>query len=310
MRTRSRVLPQPVHVATGGAPPAPALLERLDNLGFEVTHLYGLTETYGPAVICERRPDGMVVRARQGVANLVSEAVRVVDEHCADVPRDGRTVGEVVLRGNNVMLGYLRDEAATAAASTADGWFRTGDLGVIHSDGYLELTDRAKDVIISGGENIASVEVEQVLAEHPAVLETAVVAAPDPHWGEVPVAFVTLRPGADATADELIDHVRARVARFKAPRRVIFDSLPKTATGKIQKFEHVTDSPADSTSDHWGQHPRSRQVQHAIRERAEYSVGARSPPQRGMSRQVAHHHQRRLYLHPGRGVIHASVELS
>jgi fatty-acyl-CoA synthase len=160
-----------------------------------------------------------------------------VDEHCADVPRDGRTVGEVVLRGNNVMLGYLRDEAATAAASTADGWFRTGDLGVIHSDGYLELTDRAKDVIISGGENIASVEVEQVLAEHPAVLETAVVAAPDPHWGEVPVAFVTLRPGADATADELIDHVRARVARFKAPRRVIFDSLPKTATGKIQKFE-------------------------------------------------------------------------
>jgi len=229
--------PQRVHVATGGAPPAPALLERLDGLGFEVTHLYGLTETYGPAVICEQRPGGMTVRARQGVANLVSQAVRVVDEHGTDVPGDGRTVGEVVLRGNNVMLGYLHDEAATAAASTADGWFRTGDLGVLHDDGYLELTDRAKDVIISGGENIASTEVEQVLADHPAVLESAVVGAPDSHWGEVPVAFVTLRPGADATEVELIEHVRTRLASFKAPRRVVLGALPKTATGKIQKFE-------------------------------------------------------------------------
>jgi fatty-acyl-CoA synthase len=151
------------------------------------------------------------------------------------VPADGATLGEVVLRGGNVMLGYYRDEEATARASL-DGWFRSGDVGVLHPDGYLELRDRAKDVIISGGENIASIEVEQALASHPAVLESAVVAAPDERWGEQVVAFVTLRPGAEATEQELIDHVRALIARFKAPKRVHFGELPKTATGKIQKF--------------------------------------------------------------------------
>jgi fatty-acyl-CoA synthase len=232
-----------VRVATGGAPPSPTLLARLDELNVEVTHLYGLTETYGPAVICEWRHewdalDGATrarLKARQGIANLVGQPVRVVDEAGADVPADGATLGEVVLRGGNVMLGYYRDEEATARASL-DGWFRSGDVGVLHPDGYLELRDRAKDVIISGGENIASIEVEQALASHPAVLESAVVAAPDERWGEQVVAFVTLRPGAEATEQELIDHVRALIARFKAPKRVHFGELPKTATGKIQKF--------------------------------------------------------------------------
>jgi fatty-acyl-CoA synthase len=153
----------------------------------------------------------------------------------ADVPADGETVGEVVLRGNNVMLGYYRDEQATADAD-ADGWFRTGDMAVMHPDGYIELKDRSKDVIISGGENIASIEVEQALDSHPAVLESAVVAAPDPKWGETVVAFVVLREGATATEQELVDHVKGRIARFKAPRRVHFGELPKTGTGKIQKF--------------------------------------------------------------------------
>ena len=231
-----------LRVATGGAPPSPSLLSDLTALGIEVTHLYGLTETYGPAVICDWRTEWnqldddqqAKLKARQGVANVVSQPVRVVDDG-RDVPADGETMGEVVLRGNNVMLGYYRDPAATEAASL-DGWFRTGDLGVLHPDGYLELRDRAKDVIISGGENIASIEVEQALASHPAVLECAVVAAPDEKWGEVPVAYVTLRPDVDATEAELIEHVKQVIARFKAPKRVEFGELPKTATGKIQKF--------------------------------------------------------------------------
>jgi fatty-acyl-CoA synthase len=237
----------PITIATGGAPPAPALIERLERLGMDVTHLYGLTETYGPAVICDWRPewdelpaDARAVRkAQQGVANLASRTVRVVDERGADVPSDGVTTGEVVLRGNVVMLGYYKDPEATAAASV-DGpggaWFRTGDIGVLHPDGYLELRDRSKDVIISGGENIASIEVEQALATHEAVAECAVVAAPDDTWGEVPVAFVVLRNGMSATEQELIDHVKHRIARFKAPKRIVFDALPKTATGKIRKF--------------------------------------------------------------------------
>jgi fatty-acyl-CoA synthase len=234
---------QPVRVATGGAPPSPALLARMGELGLDVTHLYGLTETYGPAAICEWKPewDGLDVsqrarlKARQGVGNLVSLPLRVLDEAGADVPADGETVGEVVLRGNNVMLGYYRDEQATAEAD-AGGWFRTGDVAVMHQDGYLELKDRSKDVIISGGENIASIEVEQALDSHPAVLESAVVAAPDPRWGEAVAAFVVLRPGATATEEELIAHVKDRIARFKAPREVHFGELPKTGTGKIQKF--------------------------------------------------------------------------
>jgi fatty-acyl-CoA synthase len=236
-------LERTVRVATGGAPPTPAILRRMGELGFDVTHLYGLTETFGPVMICDWRPEwnGLDateqarLKARQGVGNMISCRVRVVGPDGGDVPADGASIGEIALRGNNVMLGYLRDPEATAAAAP-DGWFRTGDLGVLHPDGYVELRDRSKDVIISGGENIASVEVEQVLADHPAVLEAAVVAAPDERWGEVPVAYVTLHEGAGVTAEELQEHVRGRLARFKAPKAVVFGPLPKTSTGKIQKY--------------------------------------------------------------------------
>jgi fatty-acyl-CoA synthase len=236
-------LERPVRVATGGAPPTPAILRRMGELGFDVTHLYGLTETFGPVMICDWRPEWNDLdpaeqarrKARQGVGNMISCRARVVGPDGADVPADGATIGEIALRGNNLMLGYLRDPEATAAA-VPDGWFRTGDLGVLHPDGYVELRDRSKDVIISGGENIASVEVEQALADHPAVLEVAVVAAPDERWGEVPVAYVTLHDGVSATAEELREHVRARLARFKAPKDVVFGPLPKTSTGKVQKY--------------------------------------------------------------------------
>jgi len=234
--------PGAVRIATGGAPPTPALLERLAELGMEITHLYGLTETYGPSVLCEWRsdwcglsiPEQARLKARQGVGNIVSQPIRVVDEGGRDVPADATTMGEIAIRGNNVMLGYYRDDEATRKACP-DGWFRTGDLGVMHPDGYVELRDRAKDIIISGGENISSVEVEQALATHPAVLEAAVVAAPDEQWGEIPVAYVDLRDGARASAAELVEHVRSRLARFKAPKKVVFGALPKTATGKVQK---------------------------------------------------------------------------
>ncbi len=236
--------PRPVLIGTGGAPPSPALLARMAELRLEVTHLYGLTETYGPAVVCDWQPewDGLELddrarrMARQGSGNLSGVAVRVRDQDGTDVPADGETQGEVQVRGDNVMLGYYRDEAATSEAFTADGWFRTGDLAVLHPGGYFELRDREKDVIISGGENIASVEVEQALADHPAVLEVAVVSMPDERWGEVPLAHVTLKPGAEITVDELLDHARTRLARFKVPKRVVFGPLPKTSTGKIQKF--------------------------------------------------------------------------
>jgi fatty-acyl-CoA synthase len=233
---------RPVRIATGGAPPTPALLERLAELRLDITHLYGLTETYGPAGICEWRSEWNGLRieqqarlkARQGVANAIGETIRVVDANGRDVPGDATTMGEIAIRGNNVMLGYYEDDAATRKACP-DGWFRTGDLGVLHADGYVELRDRAKDIIISGGENISSVEVEQALTQHPAVLEVAVVAAPDHKWGEVPVAFVALKEGAAASGDELIEHARGRLARFKAPKRVVFGPLPKTSTGKVQK---------------------------------------------------------------------------
>jgi fatty-acyl-CoA synthase len=174
--------------------------------------------------------------ARQGVPTLVSGQLRVIGPDGAEVPADGQTLGELAIRGNTVMSGYYRNEAQTVQA-IPDGWFRTGDLAVRHPDSYVEVRDRSKDIIISGGENIASVEVEQALASHPAVFEVAVVAAPHPRWGEVPVAFVQLAPGASASADELIAHVRERVARFKAPNRVVFGDLPRTATGKVQKFK-------------------------------------------------------------------------
>jgi acyl-CoA synthetase (AMP-forming)/AMP-acid ligase II len=236
-------LARAVRVATGGAPPTPAILQRMAGLGMDVTHLYGLTETFGPAVICEWRGEWSAlaieeqarIKARQGVGNVVSQQLRVVDHHGKDVPEDGKTLGEIALRGNNVMLGYYQDEIATRKA-IPDGWFRTGDLGVMHPDGYVEIKDRAKDIIVSGGENIASIEVERVLCSHPAVIEAAVVAAPDPKWGEVPVAFVTLKAGAAATESDLTAHAREHMAHFKAPKRVVFGELPKNATGKIQKF--------------------------------------------------------------------------
>jgi fatty-acyl-CoA synthase len=236
-------LPHTVRLATGGAPPSPAILRRMAELNFDVTHLYGLTETYGPAIICDWRPEwdgtdaalAARLKARQGVGNVVSCTPRVIGDDGTDVPADGITTGEIALRGNNVMLGYLDDPDATAAAAP-DGWFRTGDLGVLHADGYIELRDRIKDVIISGGENIASVEVEQAIAEHPAVVEAAVIAVPDDHWGQVPAAFVTLHDGATATERDIIEHVRSLIAHYKAPKTVTFGDLPKTSTGKVQKY--------------------------------------------------------------------------
>jgi fatty-acyl-CoA synthase len=208
----------------------------------EVTHLYGLTETFGPVAINQwqtewhglPRDEQATLRARQGVGNVIAEGLRVIAPGGADVPADGATVGELVCRGNDVMLGYYRDDAATAKAS-AGGWFRTGDLAVMYEDGYVEIRDRAKDIIITGGENVASVEVEQVLVRHPAVVEAAVVGRPDDRWGEVVVAFVTVRDGASVTSDDLVAHVRAHLAGFKVPRAIFFEPLPKTSTGKIQK---------------------------------------------------------------------------
>jgi len=236
-------LPRTVRVGTGGAPPTPAILTRMAELGMDVTHLYGLTETFGPAAICKWRGEWnklaiveqAQIKARQGVGNVISQELRVVDHDGKDVPADGKTLGEIALRGNNVMLGYYQDEFATRKA-IPDGWFRSGDLGVMHPDGYIELKDRAKDIIVSGGENIASIEIERCLSAHPAVMEAAVVAGPDPTWGEVPVAFVTLKVDAAITENDLIAHARAQLAHFKAPKRIVFGDLPKNATGKIQKF--------------------------------------------------------------------------
>ncbi|MDB5812192.1 MAG: o-succinylbenzoate--CoA ligase [Betaproteobacteria bacterium] len=232
-----------VQAGTGGAPPTPAILTRMAELGIDVTHLYGLTETFGPAVLCEWRDEWNKqtvvaqgrIKARQGVGNVIAQELRIVDIDGRDVPADGETMGEIALRGNNVMLGYYRDDEATQRAAP-DGWFRTGDLGVMHPDHYIEIKDRSKDIIVSGGENIASLEVERALAAHAAVMEAAVVAGPDLKWGEVPVAYVTLKPGAAATEAELIAHVRDLLAHFKAPKKVVFGELPKNATGKIQKF--------------------------------------------------------------------------
>jgi fatty-acyl-CoA synthase len=236
--------PRSIRIATGGAPPSPALLERFAELNIDVEHLYGLTETFGPVMICDWKPEWDALslerrarlKARQGVANVIAETPRVVTPDGDDVPADGETLGEIALRGNDVMLGYYNDPEATAAAAP-DGWFRTGDLGVMHPDGYVELRDRLKDVIVSGGENVASVEVEQAIASHPAVLEVAVVARADERFGERPVAFVRLAAGAQATDQEIIEHVRARLAGFKAPSEVLFvEDLPRTSTGKVQKF--------------------------------------------------------------------------
>ncbi len=239
-----RALGGTVEIMTAAAPPPPAVLEAIERQGFHVTHVYGLTEVYGPAVVCEWDGawDGLSGeerarrKARQGVRYPVLEGLMVADpQSLVPVPRDGTTLGEVFMRGNIVMKGYLKNPAATREAF-AGGWFHTGDLGVWHPDGYIELKDRSKDIIISGGENISTIEVEQVLYRHPAVLEAAVVARPDEKWGETPCAFVTLKPEARATAEEIIGFCRDNLAHFKAPRRVVFGPLPKTSTGKIQKF--------------------------------------------------------------------------
>ncbi|CAP40374.1 acyl-CoA synthetase [Bordetella petrii] len=232
-----------VQALTGGAAPPAAVIEAMEQLGVGVTHLYGLTETYGPSVSCawhdewDELPlaERAALKARIGVRKLNVEHVQVVDDRLQPVPADGATLGEIVLRGNTLMKGYLHNPGATAEAF-AGGWFHSGDLGVVHPDGYIEIKDRAKDIIISGGENISTVEVESVLYRHPDILEAAVVARPDPTWGETPCAFVTLKDGAHCTADDVLRHCREHLARFKVPRTVVFGPLPKTATGKIQKF--------------------------------------------------------------------------
>ncbi|HYI89281.1 MAG TPA: AMP-binding protein [Beijerinckiaceae bacterium] len=241
---RPPTLSRRIKVATGGAAPTSTLIEQLEALGIDLVHLYGLTESYGPATGCALRGDWDVPSAadkaralsRQGVRHPTASRVRVIGENGQDVPRDASTLGEVALRGNTLMAGYLKDEAATEAAFS-DGAFRTGDLAVMHADGYIEIKDRAKDIIISGGENISSLEIETVLYRHPAVLLAAVVAAPDPKWGEVPCAFIEIKPGfALPRADDLTAFCRERLAGFKVPKRFVFRELPKTATGKIQKF--------------------------------------------------------------------------
>jgi fatty-acyl-CoA synthase len=232
-----------VTVATGGASPTSALIAELDALGFDLIHLYGLTESYGPVtmrILSEADAglpvqDKAVLLARQGSRHLTANRVRVVDEAGAEVPHDGETTGEIVLSGNTLMMGYYRDATATEQAF-ADGMLHTGDLAVCYPDGEIEIKDRSKDVIISGGENISSLEIESVLHQHPAVLMAAVVAAPDPKWGEIPVAFIETRSGASPDIDDLKVFCRERLAGFKLPRKFLFRELPKTATGKIQKF--------------------------------------------------------------------------
>ena len=236
---------QVVEVATGGAAPPSAVISAMEQMGFRVLHLYGLTETFGPATVCEwqsawndldqaRRAEKV---SRQGVSYPTLDGLMVANpETMQPVPADSQTVGELMVRGNTVMKGYLKNAGATSAAM-ANGWFHTGDLAVMHPDGYVEVKDRSKDIIISGGENISSLEVEEVLYRHPDIMEAAVVARPDEKWGETPCAFVTLRPGVEAvSSDDVIEHCRRHLAGFKVPKTVVFGPLPKTSTGKIQKF--------------------------------------------------------------------------
>jgi fatty-acyl-CoA synthase len=238
-------LPHPVEFVTAAAPPPEAVLAAMKTAGFNVTHVYGLTETYGPASINDwhREWDALSAdqqaekKARQGVRYPVLEALDVLDpETMQSVPRDGETLGEVMFRGNVVMKGYLKNKQSTEAAF-AGGWFHSGDLGVVHPDGYIQIKDRSKDIIISGGENISSIEVEDTLYKHPAVAAVAVVAKPDEKWGETPCAFVELKPGLEATAAELIGWCRSHLAAYKCPRYVVFAEIPKTSTGKLQKFK-------------------------------------------------------------------------
>jgi fatty-acyl-CoA synthase len=234
-----------VHAMVAGAAPPAAMIEGMEELGFDLTHVYGLTEVYGPAAACAKQESWNALpvgerahlNARQGVRYHLEEGVTVLDpETMKEVPKDGTTMGEVMFRGNIAMKGYLKNPHATEAAFKG-GWFHTGDLGVLHPDGYVKIKDRSKDIIISGGENISSIEIEDVLYRHPKVLAAAVVAKPDVKWGETPCAFVELRAGTTATAEEIIAHCKQHLAGFKVPRAVVFGELPKTSTGKIQKFE-------------------------------------------------------------------------
>ena len=236
-------LARPVTVTVAGAPPSPTLLGKLKELNFRPVHVYGLTETYGPHTVCawHKEWDSLPAEeqarlaARQGQGYAIFDLVRVVDGEMNDVPRDGETLGEVVMIGNNCMKGYFEQPEATAEAFRG-GWFHSGDIGVWHPDGYIELRDRKKDIIISGGENISTIEVEQCVAKHPAVMECAVVAVPDEKWGERPKAFVTLKPGQQATEKDIIEFCKEHIAHFKAPAAIEFGDLPKTSTGKVQKF--------------------------------------------------------------------------
>jgi fatty-acyl-CoA synthase len=233
-----------VHAMVAAAAPPASMIEGMDRMGFDLTHVYGLTEVYGPATVCAKQPDWAALdvgeraakNGRQGVRYTLEEAVAVLDpDTMQPVPWDGEAIGEVMFRGNIAMRGYLKNEKATAEAFKG-GWFHSGDLAVVHPDGYLRIKDRSKDIIISGGENISSIEVEDVLYRHPAVLAAAVVAQPDAKWGEVPCAFVELREDAQVTAEELLAHCRRHLAGFKLPKAIVFGPLPKTSTGKIQKF--------------------------------------------------------------------------
>ncbi|MBI2431497.1 MAG: long-chain-fatty-acid--CoA ligase [Candidatus Hydrogenedentes bacterium] len=236
-------LERPLTITTAGAPPSPTLIENVRKLGANIIHVYGLTEVYGPFTVCAWQPEwrGLSVQeqgkllARQGVGYLVGAPTRVVDEDMNDVPADGQTMGEAVMQGNMVMKGYW-DEPEATEKGFRGGWFHSGDVAVMHPDGYIELRDRSKDIIISGGENISSIEVEQALYRHPAVLEVAVVAAPHVKWGETPKAFVTLKEGAEVSEADLIAFCRQQIAHFKCPSSIQFGPLPKTSTGKIQKF--------------------------------------------------------------------------
>ena len=233
----------PLKVNTGGAPPSPTLLQTMQRMNVHVTHLYGLTETYGPNTLCEVQDEWQALPveqyaqrvSRQGVTHLLGGTTAVLDEQDRPLPADGTSMGEVCMHGNTVMKGYYRDEAATARVFR-NGWFHSGDLGVTHPDGYIELKDRAKDIIISGGENISTIEVENTLAAHPDIAEAAVVSCPDERWGEVPVAFVGLKEGRSLSEQAVIDFCREHIAHYKCPKAVMFEVLPRTSTGKVQKF--------------------------------------------------------------------------
>ncbi|MCZ6842347.1 MAG: long-chain-fatty-acid--CoA ligase [SAR324 cluster bacterium] len=238
-----KAFPHRVKVSTAAAPPSPSVISAMMALNVDVIHVYGLTETYGPTTVCEIQPDwreeetGGLARlmARQGVPYILCEDVQVMDESDNRVPADGKTMGEVCMRGNIVMKGYYRNPEASAE-SFRNGWFHSGDLGVMHADGYIEIKDRAKDIIISGGENISTIEVENMLYTHPAVQDVAVVSKPDEKWGEVPIAFITPKEGVEVSEEEIIQFSRDNLAHFKAPKGVFFETLPRTSTGKVQKY--------------------------------------------------------------------------